>query len=202
MDLKGNGALSDPAVTATKHIAGYASAYPLYRDRGWAPIKLAAHTKYPPPPGFTGHNGADPSGADMHDWGEQEPDGNIAIRLAAGVIGIDVDAYNDKTGAATLAEAEKRWGKLPPTYRSTSRDDGISGIRLYRVPDGVLLADRIAFPDLEIGDIEIIQHHHRYVVCWPSIHPSGATYRWIDEIDGSVMDYPPALVDLPHLEGR
>jgi hypothetical protein len=189
----------------------YAAAYPIYRDRGWTgTIKLKSRTKGTDengrptvPAGFTGRNGGDPSGADCHAWAEEEPDGNIAIRLPDGVIGIDVDAYNGKTGGQTLAEAEKRWGKLPPTYRSTSRDDGISGIRLYRIPTGIELADRITFPDLGLGGIEIIQRHHRFVVCWPSIHPEGRQYKWIAEIDGSIMDQPPALDDLPYLpEGR
>jgi hypothetical protein len=189
----------------------YAAAYPVYRDLGWTgTIKLKARTKGEDengrptvPAGFTGRNGADPSGADCHAWAEEEPNGNIAIRLPDGVIGIDVDHYGTKNGGATLEEAEKRWGKLPPTYRSTSRDDGISGIRLYRIPPGIELADRITFPELGLGGIEIIQRHHRFVVCWPSIHPEGRQYKWIAEIDGSIMEQPPALGDLPYLpEGR
>jgi hypothetical protein len=177
----------------------YAIAYPIYRDRGWAPIKLKAHTKFPPPCGFTGHDGADPSGADMYAWAEEEPDGNIAIRLPADVIGIDVDAYDGKTGAATLAEAEKRWGRLPYSPRSTSRNgDHISGIRLYRIPAGVELVDRIEFPDLKIGDVEICQHHHRYVMCWPSIHAkTGRAYEWLG-IDSTTLQ-PPYPADVPEL---
>src|SRR5262249_51610384 len=95
---------------------------------------------------------------------EDEPHGNLAIRLPADVIGIDVDACDGKTGAPTIAEAEKRWGELPYSPRSTSRNgDYRSGIRLYRIPPGLELVDRIEFPELGIGDIEIIQHHHGYV---------------------------------------
>jgi hypothetical protein len=181
---------------------GYAAAYPLYRDRGWAPIKLGAGTKWPPPTGFTGHDGADPSGADMHTWAQEEPGGNIAIRLPADVIGVDVDCYDGKTGAQTLAEAEKRWGKLPYSPRSTSRDDGISGIRLYRIPAGVELVDRLKFPELGIGDIEIVQRHHRYVVCWPSIHDeTGRVYQWLG-IDDGTLDEPPHRDDIPPAAGR
>jgi hypothetical protein len=177
----------------------YAAAYPIYRDRGWPSlIKLRAGTKWPPPAGFTGRDGVDPSGADCHAWAEEEPDGNNAIRVDERTIGIDTDAYDNETGAATLAEAEKRWGKLPYSPRSTSRDDGISGIRLYRIPPGVELLDRIEFPELGIGDIEIIQHHHRYVMCWPSIHPSGRQYQWLG-IDGGPLDEPPAPDDIPDL---
>ena len=87
------------------------------------------------------------------------------------VIGIDTDHYGAKRGGDTLAEGENCWGLLPPTYTSTSRDDGISKIRLYRIPKGVKLAGVITFPELGLGDVEIIQPHHRYLVCWPSIHP-------------------------------
>ncbi len=176
----------------------YAAAYPLYRDRGWSVIKLRAGIKYPPPAGFTGRDGIDPSGADMHAWAEEEPGGNLAIRLPVEVIGIDVDAYGGKTGAQTLAEAEKRWGKLPYSPRSTSRDDGISGIRLYRIPPGVELVGVIEFPELGIGDIEICQRHHRYVMGWPSIHPSGRRYQWLG-IDDGPLGEPPAPDDIPDL---
>ena len=134
----------------------------------------------------------------MHAWAEEEPGGNLAIRLPVDVIGIDVDAYGSKTGAQTLAEGEKRWGKLPYSPRSTSRDDGISGIRLYRVPPGIELVGVIEFPELGVGDIEICQRHHRYVMGWPSIHPSGRRYQWLG-IDDGPLDEPPTPGDIPDL---
>ncbi|HWX99864.1 MAG TPA: AAA family ATPase, partial [Mycobacterium sp.] len=183
----------------------YGAAYGLYRDRGWtAPIKLRAATKWPPPSGFTGHDGAEPSGADMHAWAEDEPNGNIAIRLPADMMGIDTDNYEknggDKNGGAAIAEAEKRWGKLPYSPRSTSRaDDPISGIRLYRIPAGVKLVEKLKFPELGLGGVETIQHHHRYAVCWPSIHDkTGQQYQWYG-IDGGPLDAPPAVTDIPEL---
>jgi hypothetical protein len=178
----------------------YAVAYDIYRDAGWSPIKLAACTKYPPPTGFTGHDGADPSYADMTSWAEEEPDGNLAIRLADGVIGIDTDNYGGKNGGDTIAEAEKRWGRLPYSARSTSRaDDPISGIRLYRIPPGIKLVEKLKFPELALGGVDIIQHHHRYAMCWPSIHNNtGCQYQW-HGIDGGVLDKPPTVADIPDL---
>ena len=122
---------------------------------------------------------------------EEHPGANLALRLSDEEIGIDVDAYGRKTGAATLAEAEKRWGPLPPTYRSSSRTDGVSGIRLYRVPPGTVLRDNITFPELGIGDIDIVQRHHRYVMSWPSLHPERRQYLWTCELDGSVPELRP-----------
>ena len=194
-------ATSVAALTDTKRVTTpvYAAAYPAYRDRGWSPIKLRAGTKWPPPVGFTGHNGADPSYADCLTWAEDEPGGNIALRLPDGVIGIDVDAYGTKTGGETFAEAVRRWGPLPDAPRSSSRADGpVSGIRLFRVPAGTRLVTMLGFPELSIGDIEIIQRHHRYAVCWPSVHPEGRIYQWRGP-GRAVVDLPAAdgLPDLP-----
>jgi hypothetical protein len=86
------------------------------------------------------------------------------LRVHYGLVGIDVDAYDTKTGGQTLKEAETRWGPLPTTYRSSARDDDpVSGIRIFRVPEGVLFKGVIKFDELAIGDIEIVQPHHRFI---------------------------------------
>jgi len=185
-------------VVTTMTVTGYADAYPIYRDLGWHPIKLHVGTKDSPPVGFTGHKGAVPSGADMHAWAEEEPGGNIALRLSEEYVGIDVDDYGDKTGAATLAEAETRWGKLPYSPQSSSKGPGTSGIRLYRIPAGTMFPGNLKFPG-GLEHVDIIQRHHRIVVCWPSVHDlTGATYRWYG-IDGGELDRPPAPADIPDL---
>ena len=158
-------------------------------------------TKWPPPSGFTGKTGAYPNEIDLAVWREAFSDGNLALRLpdeveVAGqlwsVIGLDEDHYGGKTGAETIAEGEKRYGPLPPTSYSTSRKDG-SRIRLYRIPAGIKLRGVLKFSELNIGDVEIIQYHHRYMLCWPSIHDkTGWLYQWFDA-HGVVMDGPPRV---------
>ena len=146
-----------------------------YWAAGWRGILPLPHrAKKNPPAGYTGSTGIDPGYPDIATW-MQDGDRNICLRLPGHVIGIDVDAYGDKAGAFTLREKEAEWGPLPPTWRSTSRDDGTSGIRLYRTPVG------LAWPG-EVGPgIETVRRDHRYVVCAPSVHPdTGDTYRWID----------------------
>lgn len=175
---------------------GYADVCHVYADLGWAPIKLAAGTKFPPPTGFTGSKGAYPSGADRQAWAEEEPGGNVAVRLADGFVGIDEDRYGGKTGGQTIVEAERRWGPLPPNRKSTSRGDG-SGIRIYRVPAGLKFVEKLEFPELGLGGVDVIQPHHRYVVCWPSTHPEGREYYWLDD-DGTVTT-PPRAEDVPEL---
>lgn len=185
-------------MTTTETASIFAAAYPIYRELGWNVIKLGAATKWPPPTGFTGNDGAEASGADLYTWAEEEPEGNIAIRLGAEFVGIDCDDYGNKNGAATIAEAEKRWGKLPHSPRSTSRGYGASCIRIYRIPAGAKFPGKLEFPDLGLGDVELIQRHHRYVVCWPSVHDkTGATYEWYGE-DGDTIN-PPEPADIPDL---
>jgi len=41
------------------------------------------------------------------------------------------------------------------------------------------MRDRLEFPELGLGSVEIIQRHHRYAVVWPSVHPkTGQPYVW------------------------
>jgi Zierdtviridae DNA primase len=128
--------------------------------------------------------------------------GNIALRLPKTIIGIDVDAYGDKKGEETLERAEEAWGPLPPTFVVTSRDDGVSGIRLFVVPEG------LAWPgELPQGKgVELLRWDHRYCLVAPSIHDqTGAEYRWWVEVDGDdgraleASDEFPAPGDLPAL---
>jgi hypothetical protein len=124
--------------------------------------------KAPPPERFTGDDGIDTDPEQLarwatNGWGEYE----IALRMPRVVLGLDIDDYvkggKTKTGAATLAECEAKWGPLPPTWCSTARgtDDGPgpSHIRVYRVPPGRYVQN--------LPSIEIIQHRHRYMLVEP-----------------------------------
>lgn len=173
----------------------YGTAAVTYWSAGWhAPLPLPPRKKALPPSGYTGAAGAWPSYADVYAWAEDKADGNIGLRMPPNVIGIDVDAYGDKLGAQTLAIHEGMYGPLPATWRSSSRDDGVSGIGLFRVPEG------LAWPgELTGGGVEIIQTRHRYAVVWPSEHPAGGTYRWInsDGLVSTALPDPDALPMLP-----
>lgn len=176
----------------------YRDAALTYRAAGWVGVlPVPFGTKKLSATGWTGHAGRWPSGADVQAWIDStsptEGGGNVALRMPPDVIGLDVDAYSGKTGDRTLAQHVERWGPLSPTWTSTSRDDGVSGIRLYRVPDG------LRWPGQAGAHIEIIQTVHRYAVVWPSVHPdTGARYRWIRP-DGIVSTEPPDPDELPEL---
>jgi len=182
-----------------------------YVAAGWMGVlPVPPRRKAPLPGGYSGYNGEYPSRDRIKHWIEKgfnakvkisetetavlhfdSVDANLALRLPNFIVGIDVDAYDGKKGRECLAYAEQLWGELPPTVRSTSRLDGISGIRLYRVPVGTLLQQVITFqhPDKgRLDGIEVCQYHHRYVMAWPSVHPdTGRRYRWVDH-DG-MMHY-------------
>lgn len=163
-----------------------------YWAAGWRGIlPLPYGKKGFPPEGYTGYQGAEPSYPDCQSWSE-DGNRNICLRLPDGCVGIDVDHYDGKTGGDTLSGLVAKYGALPPTAYSSSRGDGISGIRLYAVPPGTTLPTKLP-------GIEFIQRHHRYVVAWPSVHPSGNVYQWIDERTGHTLDSPPRLADLPAL---
>jgi hypothetical protein len=170
----------------------YATAANAYRHNGWSPLPLPHGHKKPPPDGWTGRDGAWPSGADVHAWSETHGAGNIGLRLPPNVLGIDVDHYGTKPGAAVLDALEKQHGPLPPTWTSSSRG-GRSGIRFYRIPTG------LRWPGQLGSGIETIRYDHRYAVAWPSLHPEGGTYRWARP-DGTIaLEEIPNVDDLPHL---
>jgi hypothetical protein len=154
-------------------------------DAGWAGVlPLPRQKKSPPPSGYTGWNGKDPSAKMIETWcnetvGDHQAASNIAIHMPDGVVGIDVDHYGDKHGAQTLTTLMQELGPLPDTYISTSRNDGFSGIRWYRVEPG------LHWPSGPGKDIEFIHSGHRYALVWPSIHPSGQRYVWLDHFGSS-----------------
>lgn len=170
----------------------YADAWTAYWDAGWRGVlPLPARRKKTPPEDYTGYDGVDASYADCTTWAD-EGEQNICLRMPRDVVGIDVDHYDGREGGATLAGLVDKYGALPPTWMSTNRDDGISGIRLYRIPQGTDLPTKLP-------GIELIQWYHRYAVVWPSIHPEGRPYRWIDETRGVAVDGVPSLADIPDL---
>jgi hypothetical protein len=181
------------AIEQTRPVHGFSSAAPVYLEGGWTPFPLPRGQKSPPPKGYTGSDGARPSDEDIRRWCITHKASNIGLHMAATTVGIDVDDYGDKAGAATLAELEQRYGELPPTWRSTSRGSGASSIRFYRIPEGV------SFPGQLGAGIDVIQNHHRYAVVAPSTHPdTGERYRWYGP-SGERALQPPTTADLADL---
>lgn len=189
-------------------VSSYSEAALDYLAAGWTGVMpVPVETKFPPPTGYTGTDGADTDEATVRGWIASNEPRSIALRMPVGVIGIDVDHYDkaktlpdgtvtvvSKRGADTLAEYEVKWGPLPATWRSTGRGvDNPSGIRFFRVPAGLKLAT-------VLGDaIEIIQRHHRYAVVAPSQHSTGAVYEWFRDLAVSGLEAVPHVDRLPEL---
>lgn len=151
----------------------------LYMEKGWSVLPLPEKRKEYPPKGFTGRAGKFADAGDIENWLASSiwERGNIALRLGNSVskdgilcevIGIDVDAHSGKSGAQELKSLISRYGPLPDTWISSSRVDGVSGIRFYLVPMG------FAFKGKASDSIDIIQRVHRYAVVYPSWHPAGS----------------------------
>jgi hypothetical protein len=148
--------------------------------------------------GYTGDAGVMPTDAEVAEWLQAKADHNIAWRLPHGFLGLDFDHYDDKEGGATKAELEAKLGPLPPTPISSARTDGLSGIRIYAVPEG------LRFKTAPGPGFEVLQFRHRYAMVYPSINPKTDTvYRWVpageDLTDPAVSDYLPHLDDFAEL---
>ena len=166
---------------------------------GWGPIPLPTGKKAQPPVGFTGKSAPVPSFADWYAVfdGDRDAWGNLGARVPENVVGVDVDSYDGKGGALTW---ELIGGpEFPETVVLSSRFgpgyDGLSGIRFYRLPDGIT-------QDMLWGahdGIEILRLDHRYAVAPGSKHPLGGYYRVIDVRTGAFLNVLPVVMDLPVL---
>ena len=156
------------------------------RGLGYEPFQLPPGKKAPPPEGVTGYDGRALTDEQI---GEVEPGANLGIRLPDGVVGIDVDAYAH--GLKTIDGLTADLGGLPSTWATHSgRGDG-SRISLFRVPVGTELISGL------LG-VQFIQWFHRYAIVWPSVHPEGRRYGWLDP-SGEVTDERPDIADLADL---
>lgn len=157
---------------------------------GWQDVlPLPIASKFPPPAGYTGKEARGVSDLDRSRWADLR--GNAALRVPENVIALDVDAYKD-SGLSSLAELQAELGKLPATWRISSRDDGLSGIYLFRNVSRAKLAG-------EAGKgIEIVQRHHRYAVLPGSVHPNGGVYKLFAP-GGPVTSGIPTVRQLPRL---
>ena len=125
---------------------------------------------------------------------------NLGAALPAGVIGLDVDQYDEKHGLDTIREREARLGALPPTYVVTARPyrEG-SGIRLFQVPESWRGKTALKNDAGEDGHVELIQWWHRLVTVPPSWHHTGARYWLYHQSTGQEVPDIPPRAELPKL---
>jgi hypothetical protein len=178
------------ARSATPPQYGFSIASTAYEQNGFKPVPLAGKNLLVK--GATGHDGT-VTAQQVEDWREMYPNANTGI-VAHGWVSIDVDHHDEKYGADSLVELERRHGKLPRTWKSSARGaDSPSAQYFYRVEDIVPYASNPA------KHIEIIHPTHRYAAVAPSIHPElGTEYVWYDP-SGSPASQLPDIDELPEL---
>lgn len=194
-----------------------------YLALGWSPIPLNLRSKDPVPEGYTGAKAGDRyvTAEEVRAWTQPRaivhvgklayPPGNIALRLPKDILGIDVDAHSGKAGSATYRRALEEWGPLPPTWKSSSKAGSpLSGIYLYRVPEGLAWPGNLGKAAKAwgtsgaeadgaggsgradaTGGVDLIRWDHRYMVVGPSQHDKAphAEYFWVTP-DGRTIRLP------------
>lgn len=160
----------------------YANAAWAYRAAGYngvIPLGRGPAQKSPPPSGYTGWAGVDPSGPDVQAWVDgREGVRNIGWHIPRTHVGVDVDGYHG--GDESLIKLQRKVGEpLPLTWTSTARGPGgVSRHYFYRValPEGRTWRDHPG-----VG-IDMLHVGHRYAMVWPSVNPDadGHTVHWYD----------------------
>ena len=100
----------------------------------------------------------------LHLWGNRYPGANIGIRTGSisRIVVVDLDKETP--------EAMEIWNNLPETVEA---ETGRGRHRYYIIPKGARVRSRKLAPGLDL------KADDGYVVAPPSMHPSGAQYRWV-----------------------
>ena len=102
----------------------------------------------------------------LRDWFAGDRHNVGVVCGASGICVIDIDPRND--GAASFAALVAELGELPPTITADSGGGGTH--YAFRRPPGELVS--------KLGKGVDFLHDARQFLVEPSIHPSGAMYRW------------------------
>ena len=94
-------------------ILPYADMADEYLRLGYSPLPLPVGKKFPPPDGYTGASGKLASDDDVSRWTREQPNGNIALRVPVGVIGLDLDAYKGELERRACEDLFEQYGELP-----------------------------------------------------------------------------------------
>lgn len=170
-------------------ITPYAEKAQDYINKGWEILPLPEKSKFAPPAGYTGADAREVSeDIALGEW--MDIGANVGLKLPRGVVGIDIDAYKD--GGKSYTTLTNELGSLPETVGVSSHGSlSEGGTLFFTVPKDIVLVSGV-------GTVDLIQHHHRYSVAPPSIHPSGRVYRWISS-SGFELPWVPEPDELPDL---
>lgn len=153
-----------------------------YLHAGYSVFPLPHGKKKPPPDYVTGGDQIAITEHQVRQWLSDPRPRNIGMVIPEEMIIFDVDGF----------EAEQRlrdyWGDVPPTWRTSSGEDGRYHLWYQSPPNRT-------WPGKIVAGVDVLQNHHRYLVVPPSIHPSGNLYRFINP-RGKVEMYVPPIDEL------
>jgi hypothetical protein len=142
-----------------------------YAARGWHVFPLAPRSKVPLK-GSSGFNDASTNPATVRRWFGQGYPYNIAIGtgLISGLLMLDADGQE---GAESLERLQAEHSTLPATLMSQSS----RGPHLwFKLTVPVPKSESRLAPKIDV------RADGGYAVAPPSIHPSGAVYRWLNDL--------------------
>jgi P4 family phage/plasmid primase-like protien len=174
----------------------FATTWRDYHAAGYPPIYLPAGKKFPVPTHegdvwYTGGRSQPATVEKLIEWQSHPRNrlANIGISFCNTVtvggvehqlVGIDVDHYDEKRGGDQLAALVARLGPMSDqeAWTSSSRTDGVSGIRWHLAPLEDDDGKRISFGSKADSAIDVVWRGHKHAVVWPSLHPEGGRYWW------------------------
>ena len=130
----------------------------------------------------------------IRSWWRRQPRANIGMPTGArsGVIILDIDVKDGKSGFASLAALEATHGSLPVTR--TARTGSGGEHRWFSYPDGRQIASKAnalpGYPDLDI------RNDGGYVVLPPSVYGDGNRYEWLTDSDAPLAPMSDWLITL------
>jgi Bifunctional DNA primase/polymerase, N-terminal/Primase C terminal 1 (PriCT-1) len=125
----------------------------------------------------------------IREWWAAWPNANIGVACgaASGLLVVDIDDGSDGAGSLSLFELEKLNGALPSTLMSLTG----TGRHIYFRYPGRAITNSVS----KIGIGMDVRCDGGYVVAPPSLHATGAMYRWANQ-GTDVVDPPGWLVGL------
>jgi hypothetical protein len=140
-----------------------------YRAMGLKPIPLQPKGKKPLL-GWADYQTRQPTHGEISEWAEKWPDANVGLVMGGGTFALDLDGDLDAC-KQLLAEAGVDIPDGAPLQQTGKGHHILLHARDRAVPD------RVAW--LRGVDCQIDVRGVGYIAAAPSIHPSGAEYRWL-----------------------
>ena len=187
----------EPAVVEAQAVA--------VAEAGWHPLPGISHgAKALPAKGLTGRHRRVITANEVADWNW---DGNLAVRIPEGVIGVDIDVRPPE-GDRPAKRGLEHFRRLVGTESAreglalawvSSRRHLPSGIYFYRLPEHLRGDDGEwpAFSDL-CTDVEALRFGWRYALIFPAV-VDGLAYKWHPPVANPGATGPPKVADLAFL---